>query len=146
MSLKIACALGALISLCACSNTSVHTAPGDAASRQAKAEASLCKKMARESPAVRGYPEVGDKTALNDVKSANLKTERAVDDVAQAQSQINNAQILIIQAAYQQLRQVTDSIPGGRATVGPAAEQIRLHSGHLRAAWDSLYSSLQCGA
>lgn len=137
---------GAAMILCSCARTTVSNAPSTAAEREAKAEGDLCKNMARDARTVHDYPQIAPETPLRDIKSANEKTERAVQQVAKAGNDINNPQILIIEAAYQQLRNVTDSISGGRATVGPASEEIRLHSDHLRAAWDSLYTSLQCGA
>lgn len=52
----------------------------------------------------------------------------------------------MVQAAYEQLQNSVNAIPGGRSTVGDASTQITTNAQNLQIAWDRLYSELQCGA
>ncbi|MDB5047168.1 MAG: rane protein [Fibrobacteres bacterium] len=59
---------------------------------------------------------------------------------------VNNPRILEVQSAYQDLQNDLNTVPGGRTTVGEAADSLRADARDLRSAWDRLYTSMECGA
>ena len=146
MNTKTLSMAGALLAVAGCSQLATRNSASNSARNQASAEAQLCKDMTRSQDAIKDYPTISSETALEEVQEANRKVERAVGDVGKVSKKIDNPQALEVQSAFQQLRNAVDTIPGGRSTVGPAAEDVHASAIKLQRTWDKLYSSLQCGA
>lgn len=135
-----------LLMLASCSTTRTQSSPSSAAGRESDAEAELCRNMAEGQAAIREYPAVTRESLLSDVQDANEKVEEAVRDVRESAGDVNNTGLLTIQAAYEELQNTVNAVPGGRSTVGEASEKISADAGNLRSAWNRLYANLQCGA
>jgi hypothetical protein len=146
MNMKTISMAGALLSLAGCSQMATRNTASNAARNEAQAEAQLCKDMLSSEAAIKNFPEVNPGTALEEVQSANQKAESAVGDVGKVAKKIDNPRVLEVQSAFQELRNAVDTIPGGRSTVGPAADNVHASAIKLKRTWDNLYSSLQCGA
>jgi uncharacterized protein YceK len=146
MKTKTVSIAGAIFALAGCSQLATRNTASNSARSQAATEAQLCKDMTESGSAIRQYPTVSAETPLSAVQDANQKAEQAVGDVGKVSKRIDNPQVLEVQSAFQKLRNAVDTIPGGRSTVGPAAEDVQASAIRLRRSWDRLYSSLQCGA
>ena len=146
MRTKAICMAGALAALTGCSQMATRNSASNAARNQAATEAELCKDMSGSQPAIRNFPDVSSDTPLDAVQNATRDAERAVGDVGKAARRIDNPQVLEVQSAFQRLRNAVDTIPGGRSTVGPAAQDVHASAIRLRNSWNNLYTSLQCGA
>jgi ABC-type Fe3+-hydroxamate transport system substrate-binding protein len=136
----------AFLAMAGCSQMATHNSASNAARSQASTEAQLCKDMTGSQSAIKDYPNVSQNTSLQEVQEANQKVERAVGEVGKTARKIDNPQVLEVQSAFQRLRNAVDTIQGGRNTVGPAADDVHADAGRLKNSWNSLYSSLQCGA
>jgi hypothetical protein len=132
--------------LAACAKSMTRPAPATAAEQEANAEAKLCKSMTTREPAITEFPQVTQETPLDSVKKANARLEQAVQDVTQSSGQINKPEILDVAEKFRLLQNTVNTVPGGRETVGPAADSIGMEADQLRESWNRLYSSMQCGA
>lgn len=136
-----------LLALAACSRmTTSQPAPVSAAEKESNAEAKLCKDMTEKNSAIREFPTVTEETSLESIKQANQQVESAVRDVQGYSNKVNNPGVLEIQAAFIQLQDAVNAVPGGRETVGDKAIQVSQEANKLQSAWNELYSSMQCGA
>jgi hypothetical protein len=136
-----------LIALASCSRmTTSQPAPVSAAEKESAAEAKLCQDMTAKSSAISEFPTVTEETSLDAIKQANQQVESAVRDVQGYSQQINNPGVLEVQAAYNELQDAVNAVPGGRETVGENAIQVSQEASQLQSAWNQLYTSMQCGA
>ncbi|HKP94189.1 MAG TPA: hypothetical protein VJ385_00390 [Fibrobacteria bacterium] len=140
------CVLGAGLLLGACAKTATQSAPVSEAQKQAEAERKLCTNMNNLKASVQEYPEITSETPLDSIQQANARVDKAVREVKDASKDVNNPRILDVQAAYQELQNSLNTVPGGRMTVGEAADSIRADAREFRNAWDRLYNSMECGA
>lgn len=139
------CLVGSLGLVVSCSRLT-QSRPVSAAEQEAAAENRLCRNMADGAEAIREFPEATGETALSDIKEASEKVEKAIVDVQDAGNRVNNPGLMQVQSAFQELKNSVNEIPGGRSTVGEAAEQVNADASDLRSEWQKLYSDLQCGA
>ncbi len=146
MKTKMIAMAGALLAAAGCSQMATRNTASSSARNQAAAEAQLCKDMTGSESAIKQFPEVSSGTPLQEIQDANRKAERAVGDVGKVARKIDNPRVLQVQSAFQELRNAVDTIPGGRSTVGSAADDVHASAIKLQRTWESLYSSLQCGA
>jgi hypothetical protein len=146
MKTKTIAMAGALLALTGCSRMTTRNAASDSARNQASAESGLCKDMSRSQASIKNFPDVSAETSLREIQKANRKAEDAVSEVGKVAKKIDNPRVLELQSAFQELRNAVDTIPGGRSTVGPAADDVHASAIKLRRTWESLYASLQCGA
>jgi hypothetical protein len=136
-----------LIALASCSRmTTSQPAPVSAAEKESAAEAKLCQDMTAKGSAISEFPAVTEETSLDAIKQANQQVESAVRDVQGYSQQINNPGVLEVQAAYNELQDAVNAVPGGRETVGENAIQVSQEASQLQSAWNQLYTSMQCGA
>lgn len=120
--------------------------PAAAAEKETKAEARLCRDMTEKASAIRAFPTVDTETPLTTVQKAKDAAQDAVKDVKDAVDDVNNPNLLSVQAAFEKLESSVNEVPGGRATVGDASTDIGSNAQELQVAWDRLYRELQCGA
>lgn len=131
----------------ACSSTGSGTSDATkAAEKQAKAEKKLCMNMNEMESSIREYPTITTETPLDSVREANERVDRAVQGVREAAQDVSNPRVLDVQAAYQDLQNTINTVPGGRSTVGEASDSVSASAQRLREAWDQLYLSMECGA
>ncbi|MDB5105420.1 MAG: hypothetical protein JWP91_3109 [Fibrobacteres bacterium] len=143
--IAFAATAAALVASCSRLN-STKTAPISAGQQESKAEAKLCKNMTEKNAAVRDYPTITPETSLDQVKTANKDLEEAVRNVQSESRNVNDPGVLEIQAAYQKLLNTVNNVPGGRATVGDAADSVQNDARQLQQAWNQVYRNLECGA
>ncbi|GEM_PF-5598421 len=137
----------AFLTLTSCSKLMNRNSPAaNAAKSQSEAEAKLCDNMTQKGGAIRQYPTVTQETSLSAVKEANIKVEDAVNELQKSSGKINSPDLLEVTTKYQELQSTVSSVPGGRETVGSAADQISTQAGQLQTAWNHLYKKMQCGA
>jgi hypothetical protein len=139
------CLAGSLAVVASCSRLT-QSAPVSAAEQEAAAEGKLCRNMTDGAEAIRDFPEVSSETALSDVQEASEKAENAIVDVQKAGKQVNNPGLMEVQSAFLELKNSVNAIPGGRSTIGDAAQAVNADANDLRSEWQQLYSNLQCGA
>jgi hypothetical protein len=139
------CIMSAGLLLGACSK-STHNEPAEAAKKQEKAEAKLCKNMIHLQTTVQQYPDVTAETPIATIEEANAGVEKAVNEVREAAQDVSNPRILEVQSAYQELQNNINNMPEGTETVGEVADSLRADAQEFRNAWDRLYMSMECGA
>ena len=122
------------------------TDPAAAVEQRREAEAKLCQDMIEGQQSVQAFPAVDSETPLQSVKEANDAMGKVIRDVQEAANEVNNPGIRSLQAAYQELQNSVNQVPGGRNTVGDVAPEISSDVEQVRITWDQLYSNLQCGA
>jgi hypothetical protein len=137
--------IASLASVVACSRFT-QSAPVSAAEQEAAAEKTLCRNMTEGGEAIREFPLATSETALSDLKEASDKVEMAIVDVQKAGKNVNNPGMMEVQSAFLELKNSVNGIPGGRSTVGDAAQGVNADASDLRSEWQKLYSNLQCGA
>jgi hypothetical protein len=136
-----------LMALAGCSKMmNKSPAPVSQAEKESDAEAKLCKNMSKSNPSIQDYPAVTEGTSLEEVKSANQEVETAVREVLDDSKSVNAPGLLEIQSALQKLQNSVNAVPGGRDTVGPAADSVQANAQELRQAWEKVYNRMQCGA
>ena len=130
--------------MAACSST--QTKHDTAADKNAAAEKNLCMNMNEVESSIREYPAVSEWTPLDSIREANARVDQAVLGIKEAAKEVNNPGVLEVQAAYQDLQNTVNEVPGGRTTVGEASDSLRVQAKELKDAWDRLYMSMECGA
>lgn len=136
-----------ILALAACSRmTTSQPSPATAEKMESAAEAKLCKDMTEKRAAIHEFPAISEETSLESVKQANQEAEKAVRDVEGYSNDINDPGVLQVKAAFQELQDAVNAVPGGRETVGESSTIVSQEAMELRTAWDSLYNKMQCGA
>lgn len=118
----------------------------EAAEKEAKAEKKLCTNMTEMESSVREYPTITAETPLESIQAANERVNKAVEGVRETAQDVSNPRVLDVQAAYQDLQNTVNAVPGGSATVGQASDAVSASAQKFREAWDRLYMSMECGA
>lgn len=136
----------AFLMLASCSKMMNKNSPNASAQRESEAEANLCSKMSKKGDAIREFPKVTQETSLSAVKEANIKVANAVEEVQKSSGKVNSPDMVEVTTKYQELQSSVSSVPGGRETVGEAADQISTKADQLRSAWNRLFTNMQCGA